>query len=235
MSEAAAESLHNLNCNQFYRIYNTVHEMLCDRGYEAVQAQLSKRKWISRYLGYLAELENDSMDVFEIIDSMTLLFTCGKKQLLVYFHPLDSKLCQSDMNYIHNLMSERQAQRLVIVANNKATPKVASVLGILGHDAQLFSEKELVSNSTWHQLVPEHICVVGEERERILKTFATLSDRKQHLDLFPGLFSCDAIARYYNFKVDDLIRINRPRKDGFIDIEYRIVIHPITEKDKKGI
>ncbi len=232
----AAESLHNLDLNRFYRIYNTVYEMLADRGYKPLEAQLSKRKWVSRYLGYLAELEDDSneLDVFGIIDNMALLFKRGKKQLLVYFHPLDSKLCQNDMNYIHNLMSEKKAQHLVIVANNKATPKVSSVLGILGHNAQLFNEAELVFNVTKHQLVPKHVCVTGEERESILKTYATLPDGKQHIDLLPGMFTCDAVAKYYNYKVDDLIRIERPRKDGFVDISYRVVIYPITEKDRKG-
>lgn len=232
----ATESLHCLDLNRFYRIYNTIYEMLNDRGYTPVQAQLSKKKWISCYLGYLAELDNDSsdMNVFGVIDNMTLLFKRGTKQLLVYFHPLDSKLCQSDMNCIHNLKSEKKCQHLVIVANNKATPKVSSVLGILGHHAQLFSENELVLNITRHQLVPKHTCIVGEERNIVLNMYATLPDGKQHNDLLPGMFTCDAIARYYNFKVDDLIRIERPRKDGFVDISYRIVIYPITDKDKKG-
>nr|QBK87121.1 MAG: DNA-directed RNA polymerase subunit 5 [Marseillevirus LCMAC201] len=208
--------------------------MLKDREYTPGEPQLDKKKWISRYLGYLAELEDDSsgMDIFGIIDKMILLFVKGKKQLLVYFHPLNSKLCQSDMNCIHNLLSEKESQHLIIVANNKATPKVSNVLGILGHNAQLFSEDELMFNVTRHQLVPKHIRLDGEERELVLNTFAILPDGKQHLDLFPGMFTIDPIAKYYNFKVDDLICIERPRIDGFIDISYRIVIYPITDKDK---
>ncbi len=231
-----AESLYNLDLNRFYRIYNSVYKMLTDRCYTPLEKQLEKTKWISRYLGYLAELEDDSndLDVFGVIDNMTLLFKLAKKLLLVYFHPLDSKICQNDMNYIHNLMGEKNAQHLVIVANNKATPKVSSVLGILGCNAQLFNEYDLVFTVINHQIVPKHILVTGEERDAILKTYATLPDAKQHLDLLPGIFTCDAIAKYYNFKVDDLIRIERPRSDGFVDLYYRIVTHPITDKDKKG-
>jgi len=235
MSEAA-DLLHSLDLNRSYRIYTTIHEMLIDRGYTPVEAQLTKKTWISRYLGFLAELEDESteMDAFGVIDSMSLLFKRNKKQLLVYFHPLDTKLCQSDMSYIRSLMSQRKAQHLVLVVNNKATPKVSSVLEILGHNAQLFSEEELMFNVTHHQLVPKHILVIGEEREEILRTYTTLPDGKQHLDLLPGLFTNDAVCKYYNFKVDDLIRIERQRPDGFVDLSYRVVIYPITEKDKKG-
>ena len=237
MSEAAADSLHSLNLNRLYKIYTTILEMLGDRGYTPIEeVSLSKHEWISRYLGFLAELEDDSneLDAFGVIDKMTLIFKRNNKQLLVYFHPLDSKLCQSDMSYIRSLMSEKKAQHLVLVVNNKATPKVSSVLEILGHNAQLFSEEELMFNVTRHQLVPKHTLVTGDEREQILSTYATLPDGKQHLDLLPGMFTNDAIVRYYNYKVDDLICIERPRNDGFVDLSYRIVIHPITEKDKKG-
>lgn len=235
MSEDAIEALHDLDLNRFYRIYHTVHEMTRDRGYTALEPQLDKKKWLSRYIGYLAELEDESneLDVFGIIDNMTLLFLRDKKQLLVYFHPFDSKIRQNDMNVIHNLMGKKNAQHLIIVANNKATPKVSSVLGILGHHAQLFNEEELVFNVTKTQLVPKHICVTGQEREDILNTYTKLpGDDEQHLDLLPGIFTCDAVAKYYNYKVDDLIKIERPRKDGLIDLTYRMVIYPITDKDK---
>lgn len=236
MSDAAIEAFYDLDLNRFYRIYTTIHEMLHDRGYTPNEEMMKKSEWTSQYLGFLAEIDDDTsdLDLFGILDSMTLLFTRNKKQLLVYFHPLDSKLAQNDMSYIRTLMSEKNALNLIMVANNNATPKVSSVLEILGHNAQLFSEEELLFNVTRHQLVPKHTLVTGEEREQILKTFTTLPDGKQHIDLLPGMFTNDAIVKYYNFRVDDLIRIDRPRKDGFVDISYRVVIYPITEKDKKG-
>jgi len=230
----ANDYFHNIDLNRFYKIYTTLHEMLEDRGYTPESPFLNKKMWVSRYLGYLAELEDpdSNTDVFTIIDKMCLIFIKNGKKLLVYFHPLDSKLCQNDMNYIHNMMKEKNTLNLIIIVNNNATPKVASVLGILGSRAQLFSEDELVFNKTRHQLVPKHSLASPEERDCILKTYATLKDGKQHLEILPGMLSNDAIAKYYNFKVDDLIRIERPRKDGFFDLTYRIITPPMTEKEK---
>ncbi len=226
----AAESLHNLDLNRAYRIYSTVYEMMKDRGYDPLQPKLDKKKWISRYLGYLAEIE-DHTSVFTIIDKMTLMFGMKKQRLLVYFHPLDSKLCQNDMNYIHKLMTEKKVHRLVIVANNNATPKVSSVLGILGHHAQLFRETELVFNVTKHQLVPIHERVSEKEKKTILDEYSVLPDGKQHPELFPGIFTTDPIVKYHNFEAGDLIKVYRPRKDGFVDITFRIVTYPMTDKD----
>jgi DNA-directed RNA polymerase subunit H (RpoH/RPB5) len=230
-NSSAIECFHNLNLNRFYRIYTTVHEMMANRGYTPVEMPLKKSEWISRYVGFLADLE-DNVDIFQIIDQLILLFQFGKKRLLVYFHPLDSKLCQNDMSYIQKLMTQKEAKCLVIVANSKATPKVANVLGILGHNAQLFEEDTLVSNPTKHQLVPEHTRLTGEEKDRVLEAYGTLPDKQVHSKLFPGLESTDPIAKYYNFKIGDLIQVKRPRVDGFYDLYYRVVVNPSNEKDK---
>lgn len=226
-----SDTLHNLDLNRYYKIYKTLHEMLHDRGYKPVKKFLNKKDWISKYIGYLAEMEDpdNQLDAFSVIDKMALIFCRDKKRLLVYFHPFDSKIAQKDMDCIQNLMAERNAQYLIIVSNNKATPKVASVLGIHGNDAQLFTETDLIPNITKHQLVPKHIRVDNDERSEILNSYAKQPDGKIHLNLLPGLSVNDPISVYYNFKVGDLIRIERPRRDGYFDITYRIVTEPIND------
>jgi DNA-directed RNA polymerases I, II, and III subunit RPABC1 len=230
----AVNCFHNLDVVRYYRIYTVVHEMLYDRGFKPTEQVLDKHEWVSKYIGLLAELEENPSDeeLFSVIDKLSLLFKKGNKQLLVYFYPLDSKLCQNDMNYIHNMMGEKNATHLIIVANNKATPKVEGILGILGHNAQLFNEEELVFNITKHQLVPTHSLTSSEERDKIIKAFATSSDGKVHLDILPAIFTSDPVCKYYNFKLDDIIKIERSRKDGFTDISYRVVTYPISDKDK---
>ena len=136
------------------------------------------------------------------------------------------------MNYVHELMKTNTAQQLIIVVNNKATPKVENVIGLLGNNAQLFFEGELVFNVTKHQLVPRHELVVDSaERDKILKLFTTLPDGHIHENLIPGMYTSDPVAKYYNYKVDDLIKVHRPRRDGYYDLTYRIVMYPMTDKD----
>lgn len=235
MNEEGIESLHNLDLNRFYKVYITLHEMLADRKFEPEEPFLSKSEWISQYLGFLADLEdsNNEINVFDIIDNMSLVFKNKNKKMLVYFHPLDSKLCQDDIIYVHTTMKKKTCKHLIIVANNKATPKVSTVLGILGNNTQLFSEDELLYNVTKHQLVPKHRRVNKEEREIILNSYAKCPNGDIRTDLLPAMFSCDIVARWYNYKIDDIIEIKRLRPDGFYDLSYRIITPPITEKDKK--
>ena len=233
MATSNAETLYSLDLNKYYKIYVTIHEMLGDRAYTPVHTPLSKEEYISNYLGYLAEFEDESneLDVFSIIDNLALVFQRGRKNLLVYFHPFDSKLAQNDMSYIHNMMNEKEAQHLIIVANNRATPKVSSVLGILGSYAQLFSENELVFNVTRHQLVPKHQKATDEEKAQILEKYTRMPDGNLHPELIPGIYTSDPIVKYYNFQPDDLVRIERPRKDGYFDLTFRIVTHPMNDKE----
>jgi len=231
----AVECLHNLDLNKHYKIYKNVHEMLDDRDYTPIKSVLSKKDWISQYLGFLAELEDpdSKMNEFKMIDSMSVLFkkTINNKivKLLAYFYPLDSKLSQKDMISIHTLAKSKKAPHLVIIANNKATSKVSNVIDILGHNTQLFTEEELCINPTKHQLVPKHELCSLEEREKIINAYALSPDGSVQLNVLPGLLTTDPIAKWYNFAPDDLVKIWRPRPDGYFDITYRIVCHSMKE------
>ena len=233
----AVECLHNLDLNKHYLIYKNVHEMLIERGYEPIIKMMLKKDWLSQYLGNLADMENpdSKMTDFKMIDSMSILFKkmINNKlvKLLVYFYPLDSKLSQKDMICIHSLAKQKKAQHLVIIVNTKATPKVANVIEILGQHTQLFTEEELCINPTKHQLVPKHELCSGEEREKIINAYAKGSDGNLLLNVLPGLLTTDPIAKWYNYAPDDLIKIYRPRPDGYFDITYRIVSHPMNEKN----
>ena len=233
--DKAGEYLLNLDLNRYYRIYSTIHEMLNDRNFTPVVPMMTKNEWISQYIGLLSDLQNpdEEFEAFDLIDSLSLFFTSNvnkHNKLIVYFHPFDSKLAQKDINFIHHKMSEENIKHLIIVANNKATPKVSNVLKLLGHGAQIFSEEELMFNMTKCQLVPKHTKVDNGEKERLLNTYAKMPDGKLHPEIFPAIFITDPVVKYYNFKIDDIIKIERPRKDGYYDITYRIVTSPLSEE-----
>lgn len=203
--------------------------MMSARGFKPEIKKMSKDEFESRHIGFLSELEDK--DVFSILDQMVIFFKKKKKRILVYFYPLDTKLCQSDMTAIQQ-QSNKHKSALIIIAKNKPTPKVSSVLNILGTEAQFFEEKELEINITKHQLVPEHRLLSPDEREEIIRIYTTLPDKKQYPYLLPRMFSTYPVAKFYGLAVGDVVEVQRPRPDGFYDLSYRIVVPPITEKDK---
>lgn len=218
----AIDRLIDLDLDRFYTIYDNVHHMMKDRGYKSVSPQLSIKEFKSNYLGWLADLQDQKLEAYDIIDELALIFV-KKKRLLVYFHVLDSKLCQNDITCIHKMKKDKDAKELIIVAKNRATPKVSGVLSVIGDEAQLFSEDELLFNPTKHQLVSKHVLLNKKDRDDVIKRYAIV-DNQTRLDVFPALLANDAIAKYYHFKPNDIIRIERPRPDGYIDISYRVVI-----------
>lgn len=198
----------------------------------------SFEKFVDYYMGILntfIKLEKGEKYQYEIADEFRMYFMNEKNQrALVYFYPLDVRLAQSDMDYIHSLVKRDDVHTLVVVTKLNPTHKVSSVLGIMGSNAQLFNETELTVNITKHQLVPQHSIVEDpKKRKQILERFSQDSAGNIHMELFPGLFTNDPVAKYYNYKPNDLVEIRNPRRDGFYDLYYRIVTHPMTVRDKK--
>lgn len=234
----AANYLYTIDWERYYRIYDTVHQMLSDRGFDPVKPQLSLADWKSNIVGVLSELEDPDTvtNAFEIIDSLECFFKKRRPRqksdprlMHVYFYPLDTKLTQQEFHYVYVRMQDAAAQQLLIVVNTSPTPKVTSMLNNMGNNAQIFTEQELSFNITRHQLVPKHIRVDAEERNTVLQTY-TIKDGIEHSEWLPGLHTIDPICKYYNWVSGDIIRIERPRKDGFVNITYRIVTQPLSEK-----
>lgn len=67
----------------------------------------------------------------------------------------------------------------------------------------LFQEKELCYNITHHCLYVPHRALNDEEEKLVLQKFKTDKDK------FPRLLRTDPIARYFGFKIGQLIQINR--------------------------
>lgn len=189
-----------------------------------------KKQWKSFYIGMLADLESDTITPHDAMDNLSLIFTKGKRNVLVYFYLIGIKLAQAEMQYLDALAGQKSANQIIIVSKCKATPKVTSSLELL--NAQLFSEDELRFNLTKHQLQPEFTALSTDEKNSILDYYTKDSQGVQHPEYIPGMFTTDPIRKWYNWKVGTLIRITRHHEDGTPEISYRIVCKPTHDKDK---
>jgi DNA-directed RNA polymerase I, II, and III subunit RPABC1 len=79
---------------------------------------------------------------------------------------------------------------------------------------ELFTEDELQYNITKHRLVPEHILLSEEESNEFKEKFGS-----RH----PAILGTDPIARFYNYKRGDVVKIVRSTGEGKRFITYRIV------------
>lgn len=90
--------------------------------------------------------------------------------------------------------------------------------------AEIFKFNKLQSDITEHDLVPQHIVLTKEEGDKVLESYRA---RKRDM---PLIRSNDVVAKYYNMKPDELVKIIRPSPVTGEAVAYRYVI---KSKDSK--
>ena len=90
---------------------------------------------------------------------------------------------------------------------------------------EIFKFNKLQSDITEHDLVPQHIVLSKEEGDRVLESYRA---RKRDM---PLIRSNDAVAKYYNMKPDEIVKIIRPSPVTSESVAYRYVI---KSKDLKA-
>ena len=85
-------------------------------------------------------------------------------------------------------------------------------------NSEIFTEEEMMINLVDYVLVPKHEVLDAEKS----KTFYT--DFKCKKRNMPKIFTGDPVARYFNMKPNDIVRITRPSDTAGSYISYRLVV-----------
>lgn len=118
-------------------------------------------------------------------------------------------------------VNDMQIDHCIVIYSISVTPAVNKALtSNMVIKFELFCDNELKYNITRHDLVPKHIRISDEE--------ATIFKKKYGVK-FGTIFTSEPIARFYNYKPGEIIKILR--KDG--TISYRVVKHRVFKKIKK--
>jgi DNA-directed RNA polymerase subunit H (RpoH/RPB5) len=84
---------------------------------------------------------------------------------------------------------------------------------------EVFYEVDLLVNIIDNNLVPKHILLSDEEANEILKEY------KINKENLPRILSGDRIAKYYNIKPGQIVKIIRPSITAGNEIIYRICVN----------
>lgn len=85
-------------------------------------------------------------------------------------------------------------------------------------NTEIFSEEELMINLVDHVLVPKHELLSDQEKDIFFDKYHC---KKRSV---PKMLTSDPIARYYNMKPNDIVRITRPSKQSGYSRSFRLVI-----------
>jgi len=127
---------------------------------------------------------------------------------VVFIERLDASGIKTHISSIE----KSQIKNLIIVYENTPTPSIYNPIELvkkLGIEIELFSIADLQYVVIDHVMVPKHVKTFGQEYEEVVSKCG---------NKLPILLHTDAVARFYGFKQNDIIRVERP--DGII---YRIV------------
>ena len=133
----------------------------------------------------------------------------------------DPKIGINSVKYISTSMESFNVNHAIVLYSNSITAFAKNGIQTLisdGKNLEFFLYQELVYNVTKHILVPQHILLSSDEKQKVLQTYK-VSEKK-----VPYILHTDPVSRYYNVKAGQMFKIIRNSDVTCKSISYRIVV-----------
>jgi len=176
---------------------NTIIEMLEQRGYTNI-----------------VKHENDTGELFDIecIDT-------NNKTVYVKYLLNRLKIPYFFKKYMEDLDNPTDIHHIIVLRKKHSN----SFLKLCSpYDVEIFTQNELQVNITKHVLVPEHIRIPSQEKDKIAKLLQLYSC--DTIANFPILQKKDPVCRFYGGKVGDIFKIRRVSPVTGEYVSYRHVV-----------
>ena len=196
----------------FLKGWATTKELLRDRGY-TISDKYNKLSEID--MNYL--INNDSLDMIGEKSN-------GEKIFVKFINMIRIKV-----SYLQTIIDEIRKTytntTIVFITKSKPSSIIKKIESRGTNNVQVFYLKRLQVNPISHSLVPLHIKISNEDTEKVLIKYNLLTKGQ-----LPVLLQSDAVARYYNFKKDDVIKIISKFKKNYEQV-YKFTGKKLTEKE----
>ncbi|KAJ2956427.1 hypothetical protein NQZ79_g7743 [Umbelopsis isabellina] len=184
---------------RLWRVYQTIHQLVNDRGYLVSQSELEMDlDTFKENFARTAEVDRDQ-----------LTFLVQKKddpadQLLVFFPKDKSVGVKPIRKYVERMLTQNIPKGIIIFQQTMTSSANKVIQGMSSkYQLESFQEAELLVNITRHVLVPIHIVLSTEEKLTLLKRY-----RLKETQL-PRIQQTDPVARYYGLKRGQVVKIMR--------------------------
>jgi DNA-directed RNA polymerase I, II, and III subunit RPABC1 len=202
---------------RLWRIRKTVMALCHDRGYLVTQDELDQSldQFKQQFGDKPSEKQPSRNDLIILVahnDDPT-------DQMFVFF-PDEPKIGIKTIRAYCKRMQEENITRAIIVVQQGMTPSAKqSLVDMLPkYVLEQFLESELLINLTEHELVPEHVVMMPEEKRELLLKYKLKENQLMRIQVG------DPVARYYGLKRGQVIKIIRPSETAGRYISYRLVV-----------
>ena len=113
------------------------------------------------------------------------------------------------------LLEDTSFHKIIVVP--KLTKKIVKQIKSTSHyNAEIFNEYELLEDISKKVIIPKHILLAEDEKNKILKKYKYSELSK--------IFDTDIMARYYSMQPNDIVKIIRPSINSGECVFYRHVV-----------
>ncbi len=203
---------------QINDVKTTIIKMFVNRGF-------IKRENLSKYVEKLIADENDDLEyVIDLDNSQN--YNTEIKNKKVYIKIFNYKISSvSEKSPIGEFIKKYNKEFKFIVVQD-ITAKTEETINSYDTPVEIFKFNKLQSDVTEHVLVPLHEVLTKEEGENVLESYRA---RKRDM---PLIRTNEDVAKYYNMKPGEIVRIHRPSPLTCEAIAYRLVIKSTDSKIK---
>jgi len=160
-------------------------------------------------------LDNIMEDLYRNYNNVeeTTNININGKKIYIKFIYMTLMTIKNKSSSIRNFL-EKEGKKILLVNDVKPTA-IKQILQF--DDVEVFNMTFFNINLIDNVLVPKHIRLNEEEKNKVIKEYT------DNIQQFKVLCIDDPVSKYYNYKVGDLVRIERPSVATGISTDYRVV------------
>lgn len=185
-----------------FHVYQTLVEMLTDRGYD-----------VSKHIDYDEFIIMYEENNYNITDN-------DNKVHVTFFKDVKTFSKKDLTDIVQNIKAEFDNENIniIIILRDKYNITIEKELAKeLYKNVEIFLFKNLTFNITRHQDIPKHIPLTEEEAKEVLTKYKITKSQ------MPKMLATDPMARYYGVKSGGIFKIIRPSTSAGEYITYRYV------------
>lgn len=208
-------------------VYQNSIQLLLDRGYsdDTISVHTSNELLSFKIQRFIEENKSSYIDISVYQENKTYIkFFLGEPYIPT---KIKFKLLEDEYNFIKNLINMDESDEIIFVfVTEKISDDENNILRdfeIKYQNVRTFHYKSLFLNISRHKLVPKHI--LYNDNEDKLLNILQIKNKEQ----LPYILHQDPICKYYNFKLNQIVKIIRPSIGNKSHIVYRVVKNESTD------
>ncbi len=193
-----------------YKVRQTVLEMISDRGHAIPSHMLA-----ITFEQFSIQYDQKNIDLYIENEDK-------QKKYYVYFH-VDKAFGKNDMKSvvqkIINQYNDDNIGIIILLKDKESTSILKEKSKPLYKNVEFFEQQKMTFNISKHVFQPKFIILnTEEEKNEVLEKYQTTINK------LPKIYTSDPMAKYYDMKKGDMVKVIRNDPEVGLSISYKLVV-----------